>query len=200
MPPVSALRGPSPRRGARVGSATLERMSATPARLLVLVAAFASACAAPRARDVGAAPARERGREAKPVEPDAKPAIAAPSPATPPAWRNAREVRSHAGHWLVRWTSSLDPIVEGETFSVDAWVFDVTAAEPVLAKDVALDVDAGMPQHGHGMAALARVTRRADGGWHAEGLLFHMVGAWELTFDVTRGALTERAQARVELE
>ncbi len=187
--------------------------SLVPLALLLALAA----CSAPRARDDAPRRATERGREPargadaarESADAQAKPAPAADAPANSadanapavtPAWTGAREVRSHAGHWLVRWTSSLDPIVEGETFSVDAWVFDARGAEPVLAKDVALDVDAGMPQHGHGMAALARVTRRADGGWHAEGLRFHMVGAWELTFDVTRGALTERAQATVELE
>ncbi|MBK7874501.1 MAG: hypothetical protein IPJ77_01890 [Planctomycetes bacterium] len=168
-------------------------MSASSAFLVVLLA-LAPACSTTRER---APERRPPAREVRAVEP----AAPAPLPAAgAPAWQGAREVRSHAGRFLVRWTSSLDPILEGETFSVDAWVFDARGAEPVLATDVALDVDAGMPQHGHGMAALARVSRRADGGWHAEGLRFHMMGAWELTFDVTRGALTERAQAWVELE
>lgn len=114
----------------------------------------------------------------------------------------AHELRTHAGSWLVRWKASIDPIVvgaSGETFSVDAWVSP--AEDPsLLADGIALDVDAGMPQHGHGMSRLARVTQLADGRWRAEGLRFHMIGAWELVFDVTKGAKTERARAEVVVE
>ena len=39
-----------------------------------------------------------------------------------------------------------------------------------------------------------------DGHFTVEGMLFHMVGRWELYLDVTRGPLTERAQFEVVLE
>ena len=57
-----------------------------------------------------------------------------------------------------------------------------------------------MPEHGHGMNRVPKVAPRPDGGFHAEGLLFHMPGRWELYFDVTQGAVTERAQTDVFLE
>ena len=66
--------------------------------------------------------------------------------------------------------------------------------------DVGLAVDAAMPEHGHGMNRVPKVAPRPDGGFHAEGLLFHMPGRWELYFDVTQGAVTERAQTDVVLE
>ncbi|MBI5364062.1 MAG: hypothetical protein HZA53_12835 [Planctomycetes bacterium] len=149
----------------------------------LLVLAFL-ACAGPR-------------RSANPVR-AAEPRSAVPEASTP-AWEGAHALDSALGTYRVFWRASLDPVVEGETFSVDAWVFDARSPERPLT-DVAVDVDAGMPQHGHGMAAFARVSRRADGGWHAEGLRFHMIGRWELAFDVARGARTERAQAGIELE
>ena len=56
------------------------------------------------------------------------------------------------------------------------------------------------PQHGHGMTRRASVSRGPGGLWRAEGLLFHMPGEWRLYFDVRRGALLERAEARVLLD
>lgn len=44
-------------------------------------------------------------------------------------------------------------------------------------------VDATMPAHRHGMNYRPAVTHRADGGYLASGLLFHMPGAWRLTVD-----------------
>jgi hypothetical protein len=114
------------------------------------------------------------------------------------AWTDTTETATHAGSYVVRWRTTPPEILEGRPFAVEAWVFGAGATDVPLA-DVELDVDAGMPQHGHGMAALARVERKGD-GWRADGLRFHMAGAWELVFDVTRGARTERAQAWITLE
>lgn len=146
-----------------------------------------------------------RAREApRSKPPSLEPELASSSRATTPRAlpddaQDAHELRTHAGTYLVRWRASIDPIAEGATFSVDAWVS--RSADPgVLADDVTVDVDAGMPQHGHGMSRLARVTKLDDGRWRAEGLRFHMIGAWELDFDVAKGAKTERARAEVFLE
>jgi hypothetical protein len=65
--------------------------------------------------------------------------------------------------------------------------------------DVELSVDAAMPEHGHGMNRVPRIEA-GDGHFRAEGLLFHMPGKWELYFDVTQGAVTERAQTIILLE
>jgi len=65
--------------------------------------------------------------------------------------------------------------------------------------DLELSVDAAMPEHGHGMNRVPRIET-GDGHFRAEGLLFHMPGKWELYFDVTQGAVTERAQTIILLE
>lgn len=124
------------------------------------------------------------------------------SHAAPPAqapWEGAREVASNGGGYLLRVRASAEPIPENEEFALSVWVFDPSLPEAPLA-EVALAADAGMPEHGHGMNRVPKVARREDGGFEVLGLLFHMGGSWELYLDVTRGAITERAQTRVELE
>ena len=46
----------------------------------------------------------------------------------------------------------------------------------------ALKIDAHMPEHRHGMNYKPTVKPAGPGRWHAEGLLFHMPGKWELVF------------------
>ncbi|MGQ3297845.1 hypothetical protein [Reyranella sp.] len=55
-----------------------------------------------------------------------------------------------------------------------------------------LAVDANMPEHRHGMNYRASIVDRGDGRFRAEGLVFHMPGRWEITFDVRGGEDSER--------
>jgi hypothetical protein len=55
-----------------------------------------------------------------------------------------------------------------------------------------LAVDANMPEHRHGMNYRAAIVAKGDGRFRAEGLLFHMPGRWEITFDVRAGDDSER--------
>jgi hypothetical protein len=48
-------------------------------------------------------------------------------------------------------------------------------------------VDATMPAHGHGMNYRPSITALGDGRFRADGLLLHMPGQWQLTFDVGGG-------------
>jgi hypothetical protein len=123
--------------------------------------------------------------------PPTPPAVAA-EPAPPP-WEGAHELASNAGGYVLRYTTAPDPIPWGEPFGLRVWL-------PGKGPDAALAVDAAMPEHGHGMNRVPLVTAAADGGYSVEGLLFHMPGRWELYFDVTEGAVTERAQIEVVLE
>jgi hypothetical protein len=66
-----------------------------------------------------------------------------------------------------------------------AWEVKVTspAGEPVLQAQI--DVDGGMPQHGHGLPTRPRVTRELGGGRYLiEGMKFSMTGWWTLTLNV----------------
>jgi hypothetical protein len=128
---------------------------------------------------------------------DHPPARSSESVAAP--WRGGTELTSNDGAWKVVYKVDDPGIRRGEPFDLDAWVFGPDDASKPRA-DVSLAVDAAMPQHGHGMNRVPKIEKLPDGGFRAEGLLFHMPGKWELYFDVARGPLVERAQADVEVE
>lgn len=49
-------------------------------------------------------------------------------------------------------------------------------------------VDATMPAHGHGMNYRPNIVALGDGRFRADGLLLHMPGRWQLSFDVASGS------------
>jgi hypothetical protein len=53
-------------------------------------------------------------------------------------------------------------------------------------------VDARMPEHGHGMNYQPSVQAKGPGRWRAEGLMLHMAGRWELSFEWRQGDRLER--------
>jgi hypothetical protein len=132
---------------------------------------------------------------APPVE-SAPPPAAAPPAAAP--WADGVAGTSNDGRYTVVYRPRGGPIERGETFALDAWVLDASGRRPL--RDVTLSVDAAMPQHGHGMNRVPEVRADGDGHFVVEGMLFHMVGRWELYLAVTRGPQTERAQFEVLLE
>ena len=127
------------------------------------------------------------------------PAAAAPVAPAPRPWEGGRSVVSNAGTYRVVFTGPAGGLPRGAPFALDAWVFRADAPDRPLT-GVRLTADAAMPEHGHGMNRVPRVEAHPDGRFRVEGMLFHMPGLWQLYFDVTAGALTERAQVDVELE
>jgi hypothetical protein len=115
-------------------------------------------------------------------------------------WSDAERIVSNGGNYVVFLRTDPSPIPENAEFTATVWVLSRNAIPPEALTDVALDVDAFMPEHGHGMNRVPEITKREDGGFDVKGLLLHMGGNWELYFDVTRGAITERTQKRVALE
>lgn len=56
-------------------------------------------------------------------------------------------------------------------------------------KDAAIDVDGGMPQHGHGLPTLPRVISTAENGiYEIQGVRFSMGGWWELKLAIATPA------------
>jgi hypothetical protein len=123
----------------------------------------------------------------------------ATEPVVPP-WSpdEGRGVLSNAGSY---WVSTLGPpeYPQNEEFDLVVRVLD-GPTRTRLVRGAEIHVDARMPAHGHGMTHDATLEAQPDGSWIARGLLFHMVGHWELYVDVRRGAITERAQFDIELE
>jgi hypothetical protein len=114
-------------------------------------------------------------------------------------WDGSERIESNGREYGVFLLTDPSPIPANEEFSATVWVFRRNLYDAPLT-DVTLDVDAFMPEHGHGMNRVPEITQRKDGGFDVKGLLFHMGGNWELYLDVTRGPITERAQRRVVLE
>ncbi len=87
------------------------------------------------------------------------------------------------------------PIAVGEHFAVDFAICPKAGA--TAPREVR--VDANMPAHRHGMNYRPTVVRARDGTYRAEGLMFHMPGRWDLTFDVIAGNTTERLASTLDV-
>jgi len=61
-------------------------------------------------------------------------------------------------------------------------------------------IDATMPEHRHGMNYRPEVTQVAPGLYRAQGMLFHMPGRWDLTFDVVARGRADRLTATLRVE
>ena len=63
-----------------------------------------------------------------------------------------------------------------------------------------LKVDAGMPAHKHGMNYQPKVAQTGPATYNVTGLMFHMPGKWQFTFDVDTAAGRERIQINHTVE
>ena len=82
-----------------------------------------------------------------------------------------------------------DPIAINQ---MHAWEVKVMspAGAPVLQAQI--EVDGGMPQHGHGLPTRPRVTKElGDGRYLIEGMKFSMTGWWELKLNVRSAGVAD---------
>lgn len=98
----------------------------------------------------------------------------------------------------VRLSISPGDIAVGETFS---FTLDVCAGD-ASPFDGDISVDASMPAHGHGMNNAAVVRRQEPGRYRAEGMMFHMPGAWRLVLQLVEkgGVQTEDLTYDIRIE
>ena len=76
----------------------------------------------------------------------------------------------------------------------------VRTADGIPVEGAAIEVDGGMPQHGHGLPTRPRVTRALGGGqYRVEGLRFNMGGWWELKFRIASAAGTDSVTFNLDL-
>lgn len=116
--------------------------------------------------------------------------LAAPAwAACPPA---AADGKLLGGSVQVAWRVDGAPIANGQHFAL---LLQVCPADARLLK-----VDAGMPEHRHGMNYRPSLKALGDGRWRADGLMFHMAGRWELVFDLEAGGRRERLVDSVVLK
>ena len=104
--------------------------------------------------------------------------------------------RLESADMVVLFRTVPSPIEIGQHFAVEAHV----CPTPPIGAPAGFAVDARMPEHRHGMNYRAHVSRRPDGIYVAEGLLFHMPGLWQLMFHVERGGRMERLMKDIDLE
>lgn len=110
--------------------------------------------------------------------------------ACPPTAEDGRLLS--AGDVRLAWRVDGAPIANGRHFAL---LLRVCPADARLLK-----VDAGMPEHRHGMNYRPSLTALGDGRWRADGLLFHMAGRWELSFEAEAGGRRERLVDSVALK
>ena len=89
-----------------------------------------------------------------------------------------------------------DPVQVGAHFALDFAVCPRGSAGVPRA----VRVDANMPEHRHGMNYRPVVTAKSSTMYRAEGLLFHMPGRWDLTFDIDAPGRVERLTGVLRLE
>lgn len=107
-------------------------------------------------------------------------------------------VSSQAGGFHARWQPSVAPLPLNESFDATLWLS--TGANGVPIEGAQVSVDCRMPAHRHGMLQEVEVSDEGHGRYRVLGLLCHMPGRWVLHVDLTRGAITERAQFDLVIE
>ena len=98
--------------------------------------------------------------------------------------------------YRVAWRATPSPIPTGQHFAMDVTV--CPRGKAPLPRS--LRVDAGMPEHKHGMNYRPTVSARGGGRYRVEGMLFHMSGRWEIAFDVASSSATQRITDSVTVE
>jgi hypothetical protein len=101
----------------------------------------------------------------------------------------AQKIQS--AHYLVLYRTQPAPLKVGQHFSVE---FAVCPAPESVR------VDAGMPEHRHGMNYRPTVAATGEGRYRADGLMLHMAGKWELVFEVRAKDSVERVVQVIRLE
>jgi hypothetical protein len=100
-----------------------------------------------------------------------------------------------SGHYMIAFRPDPMLIEVGTPFAL---ILNVCTKRGQPAELVALD--ATMPEHKHGMNYKPTIVRGQDGRFRAEGLMFHMPGRWEVTFDVRVDAESERLSHDILLQ
>jgi hypothetical protein len=99
------------------------------------------------------------------------------------------EVTSAMGHFIVSYSSTLDPIPVNTLLS---WDLTVKYADGRPVRDAAIKVLGDMPEHGHGFPTEPEVSgTMKEGQYLVEGLKFSMPGWWVVTFHVTAGDMAD---------
>ena len=90
---------------------------------------------------------------------------------------------SAAKHYTATIEAPSQPLKPRRLMKLQVSIHDITG-RPV--DNATIEIDGGMPQHGHGLPTKPRVTRSlGDGRYEIEGVRFNMGGWWELRLAIT---------------
>jgi hypothetical protein len=84
----------------------------------------------------------------------------------------------------------------GQFFAAEVVTCRASGAEAVSR----VVVDARMPAHGHGMNYRPKATQAGAGRFRFTGLMLHMAGAWQITFDLYQGDKRTRLSRELNLK
>jgi hypothetical protein len=74
-----------------------------------------------------------------------------------------------------------------------AWQVKLASPTGAPVPSARIQIDGGMPQHGHGLPTRPQVTRELpDGGYLIEGMKFSMTGWWEIKLAIDGPAGADR--------
>ena len=103
--------------------------------------------------------------------------------------------RAEGNDYVAAWRPEPPALRVSEFFAVEV----ATCSKSRAALPTQLRVDAVMPEHKHGMNYRPTVTATGAGRFRAEGLLLHMPGLWEFSFDLRGPGGNEVVRERVSL-
>jgi len=76
---------------------------------------------------------------------------------------------------------------------IHSWQVKLSTPDGVPVTHARINVDGGMPQHGHGLPTRPQVTRElADGTYLLEGMKFSMTGWWEIKLAIQTANAADR--------
>ena len=108
--------------------------------------------------------------------------------------KGAQKVES--ARYVLAYRTQPGKIVIGKSFAMDLAICP-KGGNP--AAD-GVQIDAQMPEHGHGMNYKPTIKAAGKGRFRADGMMFHMPGRWELLFDVKGGGKTDKLTHSLTLE
>lgn len=76
---------------------------------------------------------------------------------------------------------------------IHSWQVKLSTPDGTPVSHARINVDGGMPQHGHGLPTRPQVTRElADGTYLLEGMKFSMTGWWEIKLAIQTAGATDK--------
>lgn len=116
---------------------------------------------------------------------------------TPPEGADlSRSKASVGGAYEVSIEPEAEPVRQGP---LHTWLASVRLSDGTPAANVRIDVDGGMPAHGHGLPTAPKASHEGDGVYRIEGVRFNMGGLWELRLSIDGPAGEDEVVFNIEL-